>query len=105
MSNEPFDPVNTLLAIKQRRAMQRRRQYRKSRLEKFRAEIVSLKKAGASSQDIVTWLRMDHRVKIHRSSFDRYLSTLPEIGREKPGKSAPTEGMVALSVTLDSEVA
>ena len=93
MDNTPFDPIGTLQEVKKHRAMQRRQQYRKSKLDKFRAELVALKKAGASGQDIVTWLRMAHRVKIHRSSVDRYLSALPEMDDKKSPKPTPSEDL------------
>jgi hypothetical protein len=79
MPDRPFDPMQELTAIRERRAMQRRTQYRKSRLEKYRAELVALRRAGASAQDLASWIRTRHRMKVHRSSVDRYLARLPEL--------------------------
>lgn len=79
MGEAPFDPIRELAAVKERRAMQRRRQYHKSKLERYRAELVALRRAGASAQDLTSWIRARHRLKIHRSSVDRYLSRLPEL--------------------------
>ena len=87
MVDAPFDPIGTLQAVKEHRAMRRRQQFRKSKLDRFRAEIVALKKSGASGQDIVTWLKMKHRLKINRSSVVRYLASLPEMAA---GKKAVT---------------
>lgn len=90
MADAPFDPVRELKAVKERRAMQRRRRYCKSKLEKYRAELVALHRAGASAQDLVTWIKARHRLKIHRSSIDRYLSHLPELAdSEAPVAPAP----------------
>jgi hypothetical protein len=79
MVNETFDPIKELQAVREKRDMQRRKKYRRSKLERFRAELVSMRRAGASCQDLVIWLQMKHRVKIHRSNIDRYLASLPEM--------------------------
>ncbi len=79
MSNEPFDPIKELQEVKERREMQRRKLYRKSKLEKYRAELVAMRNAGASYQDLAIWLKMKHRITIHRTSVDRFLSGLPEL--------------------------
>jgi hypothetical protein len=79
MLNNHFNPLKELQEIKERREMIKRRLYRKSKLEKYRSELVAMRQAGASAQDLVVWLKMKHRLKIHRSSIDRYLSGLPEL--------------------------
>jgi hypothetical protein len=79
MFSETFNPEKELQEIKDHRKMQRRKLFRRSKLEKFRTELVALRKLGASAQDLVSWLRMKHRLKIHRSTIDRFLSGLPEI--------------------------
>jgi aminoglycoside phosphotransferase (APT) family kinase protein len=78
MPDETFDVLKELAEIKEHRELQRRKYYRKSKLEKYRAELVALKMSGASAQDLVVWLRTKHRLKMHRSSVDRYLNGLPE---------------------------
>ena len=65
--------------IRIRRTEARRKLYRKSRLDKYRAELVAMKQAGASCADLVEWLRVNHRCKVNRSSIDRYLKKLPEL--------------------------
>ena len=79
MLYEQFDPFKELAAVKVHRTMQRRKSYRKSKLERYRAELVALHQAGASGQDLAVWLKINHRMKIHRSSIARYLSGLPEL--------------------------
>lgn len=81
MSNreETFDPVAEVERIRARRNEARRKLYRKSRLDKYRAELVAMKQAGASCADLAEWLRLNHRCKVNRSSIDRYLRKLPEL--------------------------
>ena len=82
--SESFDPKAELEAVRARRAMQRRKRYRQSKLDRYRSELVALRQTGASSQDLATWLRMKHRLKIHRSSIDRFLAQLPELAKAEP---------------------
>lgn len=77
--DETFDPLAEVERIRARRAEARRKLYRKSRLDKYRAELVSMKRAGASCADLAEWLRVSHRCKVNRSSVDRYLKKLPEL--------------------------
>jgi hypothetical protein len=78
-NKETFDAEKELRRIRMRRAQARRRLYRKSRLERYRAELVAMKRVGASCSDLVEWLRVNHRCKINRSTVDRYLKKLPEL--------------------------
>jgi hypothetical protein len=93
--DETFNVEAELKEVQELRAMQRRRKYRRSKLERYRAELVALKQAGASSQDLATWLRMKHRLKIHRSSVDRYLSQLPELAKASAPVQAPPQPAAA----------
>ena len=77
--NETFDAQAEVKRIRDRRAEARRKIYRKSRLDKYRAELVAMQQAGASCADLAEWLRVDHRCKVHRSSIARYLQKLPEL--------------------------
>ncbi len=78
-NKETFDAAQELRRVRMHRAQARRRLYRKSRLERYRAELVAMKKIGASCSDLVEWLRINHRCKINRSTVDRYLKKLPEL--------------------------
>lgn len=78
-TDETFDPLAELNRIKAFRNESRRKRYRKSCLDKHRAELVAMREAGASCADLVEWLRLCHRRKVHRSSVDRYLRKLPEL--------------------------
>lgn len=79
--NETFNAQAEVERIRVRRTEARRKLYRKSRLDKYRAELVAMKQAGASCADLVEWLRISHRLKTHRSSIDRYLKKLPELAQ------------------------
>ena len=67
---ENFDAVAELQRIKELRQIKR---YRKSKLDRFRTEILALEAAGASSSDIALWLR-EHKLKADASTVGRYLS-------------------------------
>jgi len=76
--DETFDAHAEVERIRTRRAVARRNHYRKSRLDRSRAELVAMRRAGASCADLAEWLRI-RRCRIHRSSIDRYLKRLPEL--------------------------
>jgi hypothetical protein len=83
---ETFDAQVEVERIRARRAEARRRLYRRSRLDRYRAELVAMRRAGASCADLVEWLRVKHRCRINRSSVDRYLRKLPELATTAPSK-------------------
>lgn len=87
--DETFDPLAEVERIRARRAEARRKLYRKSRLDKYRAELVAMKQAGASCADLAEWLRVSHRCKVNRSSIDRYLKKLPELREAKSVAAGP----------------
>ena len=78
---ETFNAQAEVERIRARRSEARRKLYRKSRLSKFRAELVAMNQAGASCADLVEWLRVYHRCKVNRSTIDRYLKKLPELSK------------------------
>lgn len=82
----PFDAAAALSAIRARRAeTKRRRTWGKSRLIPHRAELVAMRRAGATYAELVLWLRTERRVKINESSVRRWLQKLPELA--EPGAS------------------
>ncbi len=87
LSTEQFDPIAELHHIRMRRDESRRKRFAKSKCDKYRAELVAMRQAGASAADLVEWLRLRHRIKINRSSVDRFLKSLPELKDFKPRKS------------------
>lgn len=75
-----IDHLTTELAlIRQQRRVARRKRYYRSRLDRYRAEIVVLRLAGATLAEIATWLRR-RRCKVACSTVSRYLARLPEVG-------------------------
>jgi hypothetical protein len=78
-NQETFNALIEIEKIRARRTEARRKLYRKSRLDKYRAELFAMKQAGASCADLVEWLRVYHRCKVNRSTIDRYLKKLPEL--------------------------
>ena len=84
-----FDAQTEVEQIRLRRAEARRKLYRKSRLDKYRAELVAMKQAGASGADLAEWLRVNRRLKVHRSSVDRCLKKLPELQRAQTFTQEP----------------
>ena len=79
---QQFDAAVELTAMREHRKTLRQQTYRKSRLLKFRAEVVSLRKAGASLHDIALWLRQKKRIKISHTTVMRFLAKLPEVGEK-----------------------
>ncbi len=77
--DETFDAQAEVDRIRARRTEARRKLFRKSRLDRYRAELLAMRQAGASCADLAEWLRVSHRCKIHRNSIDRYLKKLPEL--------------------------
>ncbi len=68
-----------LARIRHHKALSRRKSYRVSRLTRFRAELVELRRAGASYPELATWLRRQKRVKVSHTTVMRYLKKLPEM--------------------------
>ena len=77
--HDTFDADAELQRIQSLRAEARRKRFHKSRLEKYRAELVAMYRIGASCGDLAEWLRVTHRCRIHRSTISRFLKKLPEI--------------------------
>ena len=50
----------------------RRRRYRRSKLDRYKAELIALRKEGASKSQLVLWLR-GHRIRVHLSTVSRWV--------------------------------
>ena len=79
----PRQASGILDAMRARRATIRRKRYRSSKLTRYRAELVTLRQAGASYREIAFWLRRDHRLRVDHSTIRRYLVQLPELMQEE----------------------
>ena len=71
-----------LEAVRERRRLARRRRYRRSKLDRYRAELVSLRRMGASYRDMAVYLRHEHRRRVDPTTVRRYLVKLPEVAQE-----------------------
>lgn len=79
-----FDAKEALFDLRRRQALKRRRRYRRSKLDRYRAELVKLRRAGASLAQLQLWLQ-NRRLKVSRSTIHRYLRRLPELTNSDGG--------------------
>jgi len=77
-----LDPAAELAAVRHRRQIARRQRYRRSSLERYRAELVALRRAGGSYPDLAAWLRTRHRLTVAHTTVMRYLQGLPEMAED-----------------------
>lgn len=78
-----FNAQEALLAIRQVKALCQPNRYRKSRLQKYRAELVGLRQAGATYSELVLWLWHEKHFKVTHTTVIRYLAKLPELRKEE----------------------
>ena len=81
---DKLDAAAVLEVIHRHRETARRQAYHRSKLSRYRAELVKLRLAGGSYPDLVVWLRKTHRVKVAHTTVMRYLQQLPEIADHLP---------------------
>lgn len=74
-----FDAKETLTNIQQYRRTIRRQRYARSKLQRYRAELVQLRQAGASYGDLIMWLKKEKRMKTTHTTVMRFLKKLPEM--------------------------
>lgn len=60
--------------VKYKRGVYRRRRYKRSRLDRFRAEIEVIHSAGGSWRDITIWLRLHRKIKVHPTTVGRAIA-------------------------------
>ena len=68
----------TLAALREKEKAKRKRRFRTSKLDPYRADLVALRRAGATYRELVVWLNQAHRVAIHHTNVRRYLLGLRE---------------------------
>ena len=68
-----------LAAVRERRRLSRRRRYRRSKLDRFRAELVALRRMGASYPELSMYVWREHRKRVDPTTVRRYLIKLPEV--------------------------
>lgn len=67
------DLLQQLQSIRDERALKHKKRYRRSRLDRYRAEFLYLQEAGASHEDIRLWLSKYQHVKMHSTTISRAL--------------------------------
>ncbi|MDD9997869.1 MAG: hypothetical protein OXQ89_09015 [Rhodospirillaceae bacterium] len=77
----PANMSAKLKAVRERRILARRKRYRRSKLDRYRAELVSLHRLGASYRDMAVYLRHEHRRRVDPTTVRRYLVKLPEVAQ------------------------
>lgn len=65
------DLMQQLEAVQAERALKQKKRYRRSRLDRYRAEVLYLEEAGASHEDIRLWLSQYKHVKMHSTTIGR----------------------------------
>ena len=73
-----FDADAQLISLRSRRSIARRRRRYRSRLDRYRAELVELRRIGATVAELTTWLHQ-RRCCVAASTVSRYLRRLPEL--------------------------
>jgi len=70
-----MDNFNTNVKVDQLKAHKRRirkRVYRRSKLDKFKGELITLRREGASATDLQRWLRQQ-RIQVTLTTVTRWL--------------------------------
>lgn len=80
-----FNAEAEIAKIRQRKEIGRQQSYHKSRLRHYRAELVQMRKAGASYPELALWLRIEKRIKVAHTTVLRFLKKLPEMIHEQQG--------------------
>jgi uncharacterized Fe-S cluster-containing radical SAM superfamily protein len=75
---KPFNPIDDLESLRQHLNKARRRRRYRSRLDRYRAELVALRRIGASVAELAAWLHQ-RRCCVACSTVSRYLMRLPEL--------------------------
>ncbi len=67
---EDFDAQAELERVHQRRQVARRKTYRRAKADRWRAELIALRRNGASYEDLRVWLR-GKRLHVAKSTLIR----------------------------------
>ncbi len=68
-----FDARTELAELRRQTAEIRRRRYTKSRLDRYRGQLIQLRRNGASVAELQRWLR-DHRIRVAHSTVARWVT-------------------------------
>ena len=76
MAVRGFDPLSELTKLREKKHLSTQRVYETSKLQRLHGEIIKLRQAGGTYQEISDWLNTlppDKRIKAHPSTIMRYL--------------------------------
>jgi hypothetical protein len=76
----------------QRGERKKKKMWRPSKLQKHRAEVVALYRAGASLGDLKFWLKLERGIDVARSTVARYLCKLPELANDHSVRNDAGQG-------------
>ena len=79
----PQEAASALKGIRAHRSDARKERYKRSKLRRYRNELVALHRMGANYQELAFWLRREHRLRADPSTIRRYLAQLPELANNK----------------------
>ena len=85
----PNNLAARLDAVRDRRRMARRRRYRRSKLDRYRAELVRLRRLGASYPELALYVWHEYRKRVNQTTIRRYLIKLPEVEKEADRADLP----------------
>ena len=88
-SLRPVSLPAELAAVRERRRLSRRRRYRRSKLDRYRAELVALRRMGASYPELSLYVWREHRKRVDPTTVRRYLVKLPEVAQEADHAGIP----------------
>lgn len=69
----PFDVAHELTILREQTRTIRKKQYRRSRLDRYTGELLQLHSAGASAAELRRWLR-EKRIRVALSTVTRWLA-------------------------------
>src|SRR5262245_55096163 len=91
----PFNATEEIKEIQERRKLRRRKRYTPSQLKKYRAEIVALKKSGASFRLIAEWLTLKKHLKVNHTTIIRFAKNLPELQEKQETRAEETHAKLS----------
>ena len=74
LQEDLFEPASSLEKIRKQLHVMRKQQYRRSKLDRYRSELIALHQHGGSLREMAYWLKAEKRIKINVTSIARYLN-------------------------------
>ena len=68
-----FDAKTQSEILKQQTKEIRKQRYRRSKLDRYKFELLSLKELGTSVAELQRFLRKEHRIIVHHSTLSRWV--------------------------------